>query len=132
MQDDIEIAESCIYISDNATNNVGEICALTLSMRLLVEYKHITKYTAVEFVCDSKYVIYAVENKAAWLRKSKLPNREHVMELYQAMSELEDAGFSIARMRWVKGHSDNVHNARCDIIARTAAEKGVGYTWLLE
>ncbi len=79
----------------------------------------------VEIVSDSKYVILGITEwignwiKNGWRNAAKKPvlNRELWEALYELNQELKP------KWTYVKGHADNVHNERADVIATSFADK---------
>lgn len=96
------------------TNNRMELMAVCVGLeRLKFEGSDVTIYS------DSKYVVDAVEKGwlFGWERKGykdkKNPDLwQRFLRIYRKHS---------VRFVWVKGHSDNVENNRCDILAVAAA-----------
>lgn len=102
------------------TNNRMEILAAIVGLKTLKEQCRVHLYS------DSKYLIDAVEK--GWMkkwqsngwykdhkRKEKAKNPDLWMEL-SSLLEKHDVIF-----HWVKGHSDNPGNNRCDELAVEAA-----------
>lgn len=98
------------------TNNRMELMAVIAGLEALKkEGMNITVYS------DSQYVVKAVQegwlkkwiatdfkggkkNKDLWIKYNRLAAKHHI------------------RFVWVKGHAENAHNNRCDILATTAAD----------
>ena len=100
------------------TNNRMELLAVIKAISALK-----TKTLPVHIYTDSKYVVESVEKKWLdnWIKtdfKGGKKNKDLWLEYYKIASS-----FSI-KFHWVKGHSDNPHNNRCDILATEAADKG--------
>ncbi|MCL2678607.1 MAG: ribonuclease HI [Clostridiales bacterium] len=103
----------------DTTNNRMELTAVINALGAL------KKHNEFELFTDSQYVKNGVEiwmknwKKNGW----KTANRKPVanQDLWLALDALLPK-FKI-HWRWVKGHSGNEMNERCDILARTAAEK---------
>lgn len=77
----------------------------------------------VTIYSDSQYVVKAVEQ--GWLKnwiatdfKGGKKNRDLWLR-YHALAQKHRVRFI-----WVKGHADNPHNNRCDVLATTAADSG--------
>jgi ribonuclease HI len=96
------------------TNNRMELTAAIRALSIL------KKPCAVELYSDSAYLIGAFEQK--WIIKWKASNwrksnKEPVKNdnLWQELARLAD----IHSVSWikVKGHSDNIENNRCDLLA---------------
>jgi ribonuclease HI len=96
------------------TNNEMELTAVVESLSLLKETCNVTLYS------DSSYVVNAVNKKwltnwknNGWInsKKKTLPNLALWKKL-DSLLELHQVTFV-----WVKGHSDNEYNNRCDNLA---------------
>ena len=107
--------------ADHATNNMMELTGPIEAMKYLKENKITGE---VEIVSDSKYVILGItewiENwkKNGWRNAAKKPvlNRELWEALYELNQEFKP------KWTYVKGHADNVHNERADVIATSFAD----------
>ncbi len=97
------------------TNNRMELLAVVVALELLKK-----KPTDVTVFSDSKYVVDAVEKK--WLfgwekrgfGKKKNPDLwKRFLQIYRAHN---------VSFVWVKGHSNNIENERCDRLAVAAAD----------
>ncbi len=92
------------------TNNRMELWAVIAGIEALPLGSH-----QITFYSDSKYVVDAISKGwlQSWLRTNfKKKKNEDLWRRYvkcQAPHEVE--------MRWVKGHSTNALNARCDTLA---------------
>jgi ribonuclease HI len=79
----------------------------------------------VELISDSKYVVQGInEWLANWIRNNwKTAAKKPVknLELWQEYVEVSK-GHKITAI-WVKGHAGHEQNERCDIMARTEAQK---------
>ncbi len=96
------------------TNNEMELTSVVSALKELKEPCVVTVYS------DSSYVVNAVNKewlnnwqKNGWInsKKKTLPNLNLWKELYSLLSEHK------VTFIWVKGHSDNEYNNRCDRIA---------------
>lgn len=102
------------------TNNRMELMATVVALNAL------KKSCEVELYTDSEYVRQGITKwingwkKKGWLTASKKPVKNQ--DLWQAL----DTAISRHNINWhwVKGHSGHPENDRCDLLARTAAEKG--------
>lgn len=101
------------------TNNRMEILAVIKGLKALKEPHRVTIYT------DSQYVVNAMTKGWAkkwqrnnWQRnpKEKAKNPDLWQELLQ-LSTRHQVNFT-----WVRGHSGNAENERCDRLAFTAAQ----------
>lgn len=102
------------------TNNRMEMMAVIKGLETLKEPCMVLLYS------DSRYVLDAIEKGWAlrwkqngWMRnkKEKALNTD-LWEILLALLDVHDV-----TTRWVKGHSDNPENERCDELARKAIGK---------
>lgn len=105
------------YTKDT-TNNRMELTAVITALNYI--YNTYGK-SDIKIISDSKYVISSILNKWLnnWIRHnyhksdgSDLPNED----LWRAFVEAQGKHHTI-KYEWVKGHSGNVKNERCDRIA---------------
>jgi len=99
------------------TNNRMELMAVIAGLEALKKEK-----VSLKIYSDSQYVVNSVEkgwlkswlatdfkggkkNKDLWLRYAELAEKHHI------------------QFQWVKGHSSNPHNNRCDELATAAADR---------
>ncbi|MFI3253135.1 MAG: ribonuclease HI [Eubacteriales bacterium] len=103
-----------------STNNRMEMMAVICALEAL------NQECVVELYSDSKYVIDAIEKgwakgwkKNNWLKSDKKPalNRD----LWEKILDLLD--FHQVHTHWVKGHSTNHYNNRCDALAVAESKK---------
>lgn len=104
----------------HTTNNRME---LTAAIRAL---EKIPAGTRVELFTDSSYLKNAFTNGwlVKWKRNGwKTANKSPVLnqDLWLALDELISS--RAVNFHWVKGHAGNYFNERCDMLARTTAEK---------
>ncbi|RMD52328.1 MAG: ribonuclease HI [Nitrospirae bacterium] len=105
--------------SGYTTNNRMELTAIIEGLRRLKYPCRVIIYT------DSQYVMKGITEwvktwqKRGWktCKKRDVLNRE----LWQAL--LKELSRHEVEWRWVKGHSGNVENERCDLLANQAIEK---------
>ena len=105
---------------EHTTNNRME---LTAAIRAL---EKISAGTTVELFTDSSYLKNAFTNGwlAKWKRNGwKTANKTPVLnqDLWLALDELIST--RAVKFNWVKGHAGNFFNERCDVLARSTAEK---------
>lgn len=104
---------SCGY--RRTTNNRMELMAVIAALGALKkEGMNITIFS------DSQYVVRAVQE--GWLKKwlqTNFSGGKKNADLWRRYAEL--ASRHNIKFKWVKGHADNEHNNRCDILATTAA-----------
>ena len=103
------------------TNNRMELTAVIKSLQEIKKTCSITVYS------DSKYIIDAINlgwvNKWAasrWIKSDKSPVKN--VDLWKALMELVNR--HTITWVWVKGHSDNELNSRCDRLAVEAIKSG--------
>lgn len=98
------------------TNNRMELMAVIAGLEALKkEGMQITIYS------DSQYVVKAIEE--GWLKKwlaTHFKGGKKNRDLWIRFHEL--AQRHQVRFKWVKGHAENPHNNRCDVLATTAAD----------
>ena len=100
------------------TNNRMELLAVIVSLEALKK-----KPESVIIYSDSKYVVDAVEKKWVFGWEKTNFNKKKNPDLwirFLKIYRLHNVAF-----KWVKGHSDNAENNRCDFLAVDASE-GVG------
>ena len=103
----------------NTTNNIMEMTAVIEALNCLKTSCKISLYS------DSKYVITGITQwiygwmKKNWVSASGKPvkNKGLWKEIFNLSSKHEIKWF------WVKGHSDNEWNERCDYLARKEIKK---------
>lgn len=102
----------------HTTNNQMELLGAIKGLEALKEPCDVTLYT------DSKYVVQGMTEwihdwiKRGWKTSSKKPVKN--LELWQRLYELSK-NHSVS-FKWVKGHSVNGYNNRCDELATDAIE----------
>ena len=102
----------------NTTNNRMELTAAIMGLSAL------TRPMTVDLYTDSRYVMNGVQDwmphwKAnGWKTAAKKPvaNQDLWQQLDAAVAR------HTVHWHWVKGHSGNSMNERCDVLARLAAE----------
>lgn len=107
--------------AEHATNNQMELTAPIEALKYL---KNTEFSGSVEVVSDSKYVILGITEwiynwqKNNWRNAAKKPvlNKELWEELYTLTEELKP------KWVYVKGHNEDTHNERADLIATSFAE----------
>lgn len=104
----------------NTTNNITELRACIESLKYL---KGVDSITPIEIYSDSAYVCNCINNKwhVGWVKngwrnskKEPVANKEHWEEL---LALLNNKNVTFIK---VKGHSENVGNARADVLANIA------------
>ena len=90
----------------NTTNNQMEILACIIGMESISEPEDIT------IITDSQYVIGCAT--LGWKRKKNI-------ELWKRFDKAMNFHKSV-KFEWVKGHSDNPYNIRCDKLAVKATQ----------
>lgn len=104
----------------DTTNNRMELSAVIAGLKALKEP------CTVELYSDSKYVVDAIEKgwaaswrKKGWIKADKKPalNTDLWGELLELAEKHE------LHCHWVKGHSENKYNNRCDQLAVAERER---------
>lgn len=98
------------------TNNRMELLAVIVALETMK-----TSEVEITIFSDSKYVVDAVEKK--WLfgwKKKQFKNVKNP-DLWERF--LKVYNFNNTKFTWVKGHSDNPKNERCDQLAVQASKK---------
>jgi ribonuclease HI len=95
------------------TNQIAELTAAIEGLRKTPEK------ASVELVSDSQYVLKGLtEWRHGWARKGWRNSKNEVIanfELWMALFIVADARY--VTTRWVKGHSGDKYNERCDVLA---------------
>jgi ribonuclease HI len=106
------IAEGSGYLQ-SATNNTAEIKAAISGLSFVANMGHNDGERNVKLISDSQLVIgYATGRYAC--------KALHLTQLYIELRELFQQLNATAQ--WVKGHSGNPNNERCDKLAKAARE----------
>lgn len=104
---------------ENTTNNKMELRGVIEGLKALKEP------CKVNIISDSTYVVKGInEWLAGWIRNNwKTAAKKPVknIELWQEYVKVSNS--HTINAIWVKGHAGHEHNERCDILARTEAEK---------
>lgn len=98
------------------TNNRMELMAVIAALEALKKNN-----LDVVIYSDSNYVVKAIEEK--WLQnwiKTDFKGGKKNKDLWLRFYELS-ANHTL-KFKWVKGHAENLHNNRCDILATEAAD----------
>ena len=98
------------------TNNRMELIGVITALESLTKRNiPLTIYT------DSQYIVKAIQEK--WLDKwiktnfaGGKKNKDLWLRFFNLAQEYQ------ITFKWVKGHADNPHNNRCDVLATTAAD----------
>lgn len=98
------------------TNNRMELMAVIVALQSLTK-----KHIPVIIYTDSQYVVNSVEKKWLdnWIKtdfKGGKKNKDLWLQYHQLSKH-----FNI-QFKWVKGHTDNPWNNRCDALATAAAD----------
>ena len=100
------------------TNNRMEIMAVLAGLRSLMEPCRVTLYSDSRYVVDAMSKGWAESWRAkGWRKGDKTPALNP--DLWAEMLELSER--HEIEYRWVKGHSGDPENERCDELAVTAA-----------
>ena len=97
------------------TNNRMELLAVIVSLEALKK-----KPESVMIYSDSKYVVDAVEKKWVFGWEKTNFNKKKNPDLWIRFLKIYRQ-HNVA-FKWVKGHSDNAENNRCDFLAVAASE----------
>jgi ribonuclease HI len=106
------------------TNNKMELGAALAALNALKNKKPYT----IHLYSDSQYLINGMNSwLAAWKKKGWRTTKGPVMnrELWEALDKLNQL-YNI-KWFWVKGHSNNEHNNRCDYLANEQIRLNTGY-----
>jgi ribonuclease HI len=98
------------------TNNRMELLAVIVSLEALKK-----KPESVIIYSDSKYVVDAVEKKWVFGWEKTNFNKKKNPDLWIRFLKIYRQ-HNVA-FKWVKGHSDNAENNRCDFLAVEASEE---------
>ncbi|OGI60448.1 ribonuclease HI [Candidatus Nomurabacteria bacterium RIFCSPHIGHO2_01_FULL_37_25] len=107
---------------DHATNNIMELTAPIESLKYLQQNK--IENNNIEIFSDSKYVITGINEwilnwmNNNWRTANKKPvlNKELWQELHELNKEFKP------KWNYVKGHNNDEHNDRADLIATSFAD----------
>ena len=97
------------------TNNRMELLSVIVALEMLK-----VKPMEVVVFSDSKYVVDAIEKKWLFNWEKKFFNKKKNVDLWKRfliVYRQHNVSFI-----WVKGHSNNIENERCDALAVAAAE----------
>lgn len=97
--------------SQKTTNNIMELTAIIKGLEKFLTMD--TKPQLVEIVSDSEYALKIVNG--AYQASKNLDVCNRAKELYAKVPNI--------RTRWVRGHSGNEWNERCDRLAKTGKEE---------
>ena len=98
------------------TNNRMELLAVIIGLESLKSNKE-----SVTVYSDSKYVVDAVNKKWVFGWEKKNFNKKKNPDLWIRFLKIFKKHNVI--FIWIKGHSENIENERCDYLAVSAAEK---------
>lgn len=98
------------------TNNRMELMAVIAALKALKKTD-----LQLNIYSDSNYVVKAINE--GWLNnwlKTNFKGGKKNVDLWRQYADLAK-GHNI-KFNWVKGHAENIHNNRCDILATEAAD----------
>ena len=98
------------------TNNRMELLAVIIGLESLKSNE-----VSVTVYSDSKYVVDAVNKKWVFRWEKKNFNKKKNADLWIRFLKIFKKHNVI--FIWIKGHSENIENERCDYLAVSAAEK---------
>ena len=98
------------------TNNRMELLAVIVALQNLTK-----KSIALTVFTDSQYVVNSIEKKWLnnWIKtdfKGGKKNKDLWLQYHSLAKDFK------VKMKWVKGHADNVFNNRCDELATVSAD----------
>ena len=104
----------------DTTNNRMEILAVIKALEALKEKCNIELYTDSQYVCNAINKGWAQKWKGNnWKRNKNEPAlNSDLWEVLLNLLEKQNVKFN-----WVKGHAGHEENERCDVLARTEAQK---------
>ena len=101
------------------TNNRMELMATIVGLQELKRPCKVTLYSDSRYVVDGIMEGWAKRWKSkGWMRNKK--EKAINIDLWDKLLELCD--YHQVTMKWVKGHSGNINNERCDVLANEAIE----------
>ena len=100
------------------TNNRMELLAVIIGLESLKSNKE-----SVTVYSDSKYVVDAVNKKWVFGWEKKNFNKKKNPDLWIRFLKIFKKHNVI--FIWIKGHSENIENERCDYLAVSAAEESI-------
>lgn len=103
----------------SATNNDAELIAALKGLECVLEYTcnfqgSFPMECEVTLVSDSEIVLNWANGKYRFKQIDKMPLYDELMRLMRKLK---------AKTRWVKGHSGDEHNTRCDRLANLARKQ---------
>jgi len=102
------------------TNNRMEILAVIKALKALKEKCNIELYTDSQYVCNAINKGWAQKWKSNnWKRNKNEPALNS--DLWEVLLDLLEK--QNVKFNWVKGHAGHEENERCDVLARTEAQK---------
>jgi len=115
-KEEIELSGGCEF----TTNNRMELTAIIKGLQAVRSKGDVT------ILSDSSYAVNAINQGWIfnWKRNGwKTANKKDVKnkDLWEKIFSLYDEGKPV--FQWVKGHSGNKYNERCDVLANKAIEK---------
>lgn len=119
--DGIKVKEGSGFLR-SATNNTAELTAAMNGLNEAIKYMNFNKWDwkdhshyMITLISDSQLVLNYAKN--TW--RCKAP---HLMALNNTIQSLYNK--LNCSTKWVKGHSGDEHNERCDVLAGTARKEG--------
>lgn len=97
-----------------ATNNVAELTAAVEGLRFVEGDVFLRAAEEIILISDSQLVLHFADGSWNCKKFHLVPLTIKLRKLYNDLK---------ASTRWVKGHSGDEHNERCDVLAKAAREK---------
>jgi ribonuclease HI len=111
--DGVKLAEGSGHLN-KATNNVAEITAAIRGLEHVQNDTSLAGADTITLVSDSQLVLrYSTGEYQC--------RKPHLVPLYCKLRQLHNK--LKIKTRWVKGHSGDEHNERCDVLAKKAREQ---------
>ena len=112
----------------NTTNNRMELLAAIRTIQWIIKEHLIDMKNPM--ANNEKYIIhtdssYVVDGITSWIIKWKIKDYKGVKnpDLWQLLDKLNTHMSNTVEWKWVKGHSDNEYNNRCDALANQAMDE---------
>lgn len=124
VRDGVKLSEAFGCIA-NGTNNQGELTACVEALKEAAELHRQYPEDRLVIVSDSRYVLGGLPHSDEWGWDRNRPNRELWNAVYKALCSV---GTTVS-LKWVRGHTGNPNNERCDKLAYNAARRQISGKW---